>query len=91
MVGDFGIADGSEEDGIETRKLRQTILGHQAASLPVVVAAPRELGEPEVRATGRGQRLKDFASLRDNLRPHAVAANHCQVVLRHRLAVLAIW
>ena len=53
VVRDVGVSDGAEEDGVEAGELFQAILGHQAAGLAVVVAAPGELGKPEGRATGR--------------------------------------
>ena len=85
------MAGGAEQDRVVTADLLAAVLGHHAAVLLVIFAAPVEAIELEgERPLAGGQRLKNLNSGVDDFRADAVAGNGCDCVGFHVCCSLGV-
>ncbi len=84
VVGNRGIADRAEKDGVEFAKSVEAVVGHHPAGLAIVVGAPGKVGrhDPEIAGPPR-QRLEHPQPGRHDLGADAVARNGGNPVITH--------
>ena len=75
----LGMADGAQIDGIELPQLVDLLLGDHLAGGQIAVTAVVELDPLVGDVFQRRHRLQDFAGLRGDLRPGAVARDYRQL------------
>ena len=73
--GDFGVADGAEEDRVELAELVEVVGRQRFAGFEVAIAAPIEVREVEGEAVLLGDGLKNFDAFGGYFGPGAVTAD----------------
>src|SRR5207237_6482208 len=89
VIGDIGMADRAEIDGIIEPQPLEPVFGHHLAGLGVARAAPVELAPSKTETIGARRRLHRRNPLRHHLMPDAVAGDYRDpITLRHAIPPL---
>src|SRR5687768_6012733 len=83
MVGDTGVADGPEVDGVETLDALYPVLVHHPAGLQVEVAPPGQLGELAAEVALFRRHVGHAHPGRDDFLADTVAGDDCDAISLH--------
>ena len=77
VVGDLGMAHGAQQDGVAGLQEVDGAGGHHASPAAVVRRSPFEILKHEGHVLAAAGAIEHAAGLRNHLRAHAIARDHC--------------
>src|SRR5579864_5902266 len=83
MIGDPGISDGAQIDGIEIPQLIESVRGHHPTRLEIGLATPVEMVPGKANVKAASGSFENAKALGHNLVSNAVPLNGCDLVVIH--------
>src|ERR1700688_416139 len=90
MIGDAGVANGTEKDGVEGSQLPQAVVRHHLPGLHVRFAAPVKRVPLHAKIETPARRFQHTDSFRNHFFSDAVSGDHRNVEGFHQLVFISL-